>query len=130
MTTKLGAPHTCPPGSQRDKKEANAGTRGQEGGNETKQNGLFLFAGTLITGIFFLELLDSSRRIDKLLLAGKEGMTGGANFDAYLTLNRAEFEFVPAGTNSRNLVILRMNIWFHDDTPSTKIIAMKGIKKL
>lgn len=86
--------------------------RNQEGVGKRIVAGLF-FLGALIAGILLFELLDTSCGIDKFLLSGKKRMAGRTNLDSYLVLNGTEFELVAAGAHRVDLMIFRMDIWFH-----------------
>ena len=71
------------------------------------------FLVCLVTGIFFLEFFDTSGGVDQFLFTGEEGMNGGADLHTHLTVDRTQLDFVAAGANRCNFVILWMDIGFH-----------------
>jgi len=64
--------------------------------------------------IALVEAIDASRGIDQLLLAGKEWVASGTNFDVQVTfLGRASFECLAARAGDGNINIFWVNSWFH-----------------
>lgn len=61
----------------------------------------------------FLKALNASACIDQLLLAGKERMAVGANFNADILLCGACLKGVATGTGNRRPLILGMDSLFH-----------------
>ena len=86
---------------------------GYEGKMEGRGNGYLLFAA-LDTCIFLLEFLNTPRGINQFLLSGEIRMTGGTNLDSHLFIHGSEFDLIAASTNSLDLIIFWMGIWFHD----------------
>ena len=80
-------------------------------------HGSGLFRGRGAFGFFtvaLVEAVDTSRGINELLLAGKERVAVRADFDVQvLAQRRAGPEGVPAGTDHRDLVVIRMYFSFH-----------------
>ncbi len=71
--------------------------------------------GTACVSTF--EPVNTSGRIDQLLLAGKERVAVGTNFDVQVFLHRrTRLERMAAGTNNVYFLIVRMNFWFHNLT--------------
>ena len=70
----------------------------------------------MLNSVSFLELVDSAACIYEFLSAGEEGMAFAANihFQRISFLGRAGLERRPARTGHRDLVIIGMNIGFHD----------------
>jgi len=67
--------------------------------------------------IALVEAIDASRGIDQLLLAGKERVASGTNFDVQVTfLGGASFERLATRASNGNFVIFGMNSWFHVST--------------
>ena len=64
--------------------------------------------------VFFAEAFDSARRIDKLLFAGEKRMTLGTYFNPNVLFGGAGFDHVSAGALNGCLMIIRMNVRFHD----------------
>src|SRR5580658_97445 len=74
----------------------------------------FSFGGVAL-GILAAEALHPAGRVHELLLAGKEGMTGGADFYADVALVRgAGDKRVAASAMYANLVVVRMDCCFHE----------------
>ena len=76
--------------------------------------------GKLLSDVFesSLELINASARIDKLLLAGEEGMALRADFNSYLAaLGRLRRYGFAAGTANYTLFIIGMNSGFHFSLP-------------
>jgi hypothetical protein len=68
------------------------------------------------TIVFLAKLVDASRRIKDFLLAGEERVAGGANLhmEFFLTQGGTGDELVAAATYDLDILVLRMNIRFHD----------------
>jgi hypothetical protein len=64
--------------------------------------------------VSFLETIDSSARVDQLLLAGEERMALRTNINAKVFFGGASFNHVAAGTPDRRLRVFRMNTFLHD----------------
>src|SRR5260370_22895320 len=75
-------------------------------------DGLLGLGGLLV---LFRETLDAARRINKLLLAGEEGMAVRADFDAQqIAFDRgASRERVPAGAVHCYRMVVGVNVGFH-----------------
>src|SRR5580698_1222243 len=70
------------------------------------------FAG-IGTGDFAAEALDPASRVDQLLLAGKEWVACGADFDHHVALvGRAGIELVATGALNVDDVVPRVNTFF------------------
>ena len=68
-----------------------------------------------------LELINASARVNKLLLARKEGMALGANFNSYLAaLGGLGFNNFATCTSDGAGFILRMDSVFHGHVPLFK----------
>jgi hypothetical protein len=64
-----------------------------------------------------LELVDTATRVDNLLGAGVERMTGRAHIKMdVLAQGRLGLEAVATGAGGNNVFVLRMDISFHDDS--------------
>ena len=65
--------------------------------------------------VFLLvELLDPPGRVDELLLARVERMTGGADVDLqFVAERRSRLERISARTGDGDLFVFRMDILFH-----------------
>jgi hypothetical protein len=64
--------------------------------------------------VFLAELVDSTSRVDDLLLARIEGVAVGADFDLQIvSQSRTRLERVPAGAGNTDFFVLRMRIGFH-----------------
>ena len=65
-------------------------------------------------GILAAEALDAAGGVDQLLLAGKEGVAGGADFHADVALvGGTGHKGVAAGTVHAGFVVSRMDGWLH-----------------
>lgn len=73
---------------------------------------LFGGLGGLIA-IPFDEAINTTFRVNNLLLTGVERVTAAANFNANLLFGGAELYLITAYTDGGNLVILRMNTFLH-----------------
>ena len=68
--------------------------------------------------IALVEAIDASGGIDQLLLAGKERVASGTNFDVQVTfLSRASLERLAAGAGNCYLDVFWMDSWFHLTLP-------------
>src|SRR5205085_10172778 len=65
-----------------------------------------------------LETVDAAGRVDQLLLAGEEGVALRADLDAQLLPGRAGGPGLAAGAVHLNLVVLGMDLCFHELTSS------------
>src|SRR5574342_887506 len=65
-----------------------------------------------------LEAVDAAGRVDELLLAGEEGVATRAYVDPELFLRRAGLPRRTARAVNVDLLVLRMNLWFHEVTSS------------
>ena len=64
--------------------------------------------------IALVEAVDASSGIDQLLLAGKERVASGTNFDVQVTfLGRARLERLAARAGDGNINVFWVNSWFH-----------------
>src|SRR5947209_9246605 len=75
---------------------------------------------TLLFGLFRIplcEAFDAAGRVDQLLLAGEERMALRADLDAQLFLGGAGRPRLAAGAVHLHLMILRMDLCFHEFTP-------------
>ena len=70
--------------------------------------------GGVALSVLAAEALDSTCRVHKLLLAGKEGMAGSADFDGDIALvNRAGDKCVAAGAMHADFGVVGMDGCFH-----------------
>ena len=60
-----------------------------------------------------VELLHAAAGIDELLLAGKERMALGANFNTDILLSRTGLNNITASTGNGSLSIVRMDLFLH-----------------
>ena len=67
----------------------------------------------LHVGKTLLELINASACINKLLLAGEEGMALGTNFHADILLGGAGLDHVTAGTGDGGLLVVGMDALLH-----------------
>lgn len=89
--------------------------------------GLFRTAfqtGVVAAGELVLELLDASRRVDKLEFARVEGVARVADIDVQFFLRAAGGERVATAALDAGFEILGMNVRFHDPTPRLSKIAI------
>ncbi len=64
--------------------------------------------------IALVEAIDASRRIDQLLLAGKERVASRTNFNVQVTfLGGASLERLAARAGDGNIDVFWVNSWFH-----------------
>ena len=75
---------------------------------------LFLLRSVGCTGKLLIELVDASRRIDKLQFACVKGMANAANIYFEFRLGRPGRKFVPATTGYLRFHVFRMYVLFHD----------------
>src|SRR5215212_9426137 len=71
-----------------------------------------------LLGEALLETIDAAGRINKLLLAGEERMALRTELDAELLAGGAGRPRLAARAVDVDLLILRMNLWFHELTSS------------
>jgi hypothetical protein len=76
-------------------------------------------SGALLHAVSSLESLDTTGGVNKLLLAGKERVTGGTNFSRYLGFGGTGLECIAAQAFYGNLIILGMQPFFHNFPPCT-----------
>ena len=67
----------------------------------------------LLKSEFLVELFNTAAGIDKLLLAGIEGVTFRANLNRYVLLCGACFDDFAASTPDRGLLVLGMDTFLH-----------------
>lgn len=67
------------------------------------------------------EFLDAASGVDELLLAGKEGMAGGADADLNVLLGGTSVIDRSAGAGNLGLAIIRVNVRFHGKTWADKV---------
>ena len=68
----------------------------------------------LVLRVLAAETLDAARAVQNFLLAGKEGMAGGADFNVDIALvRRAGDECVPTGAFHAHFVVSRMDSCLH-----------------
>ena len=76
------------------------------------------FDDALLNGLFhvetLLEAIHTSAAVHQLLLAGKEGMALGANFNLQFRLGGTGFERLAAHATDDRLAILGMDLFLHD----------------
>ena len=73
----------------------------------------------LLLAIAAIKAVNASRRVNQFLLAGKERMARRANLHVQVVFSRrAGLESVPTGAGNGDLVIFRVNSWFHFFWPS------------
>ena len=69
-------------------------------------------------GIAAIESIDTARRVNQFLLAGKKRMTRRANFDVQIAFTRrTRLESFAAGAGHCDFFIFRMNSGFHSCSP-------------
>jgi len=59
------------------------------------------------------EFLDSSSRVDKLLLSGEKGMASGTDTDFDIPASRSSVIHRATSANDRGLLIIGMNVCLH-----------------
>ena len=67
----------------------------------------------LFESVLLVEAIDSSTGVYQLLLAGIEGVTLGADFDANVLLSRTSLKHRTAGTTNCGLLIFRVDTFLH-----------------
>ena len=73
----------------------------------------------LLLAITPVKTVNASRSVNQFLLAGKERMARRADFHVQVVFSRrAGLESVPTSAGNSDLVIFRMNSWFHFFWPS------------
>ena len=71
------------------------------------------FSGRFLA-VALVEAIDASCGIDQLLLAGKERVASGTNFDVQVTFfGRARLERLAARAGDGNINVFWVNSWFH-----------------
>ena len=82
-------------------------------------------ASSLLAIVLFIESLNASASINELLLTRKEGMALGADFNLHLryVLSGAREEAVTASAGDGDFMVIRMNTFFHFDSPETIFYA-------
>ena len=63
--------------------------------------------------VALLEFVNAASRIDKLLLAGEEGMAGGADAELDVLPSGACFIGGAACAHDHGLLVIWMNFWLH-----------------
>ena len=81
---------------------------------------LILFSGFLNI-VLSSEALDAAGGIYQLLLAGEEGMAGGANLNLYILDGRTGLYYIPAGAANFSRFILGMNLRFHNKSSMVQV---------
>lgn len=76
-----------------------------------------LYSGKMF-GVALLVLLDTAGRIDKLLLTGKERMTGRADLNFHLIHDRAHLYFITTRAHCGYFMIFRVDTFFHSSYTS------------
>ena len=71
----------------------------------------------LFLTVSLLEALDTTGRVNQLLLAGEERMAGGADLNPVRLAGGTGFHHMPAGTGDINFLIVRMDRLFHVQFP-------------
>ena len=71
----------------------------------------------LVQAELLVEAADTTASIHHLLLAGVEGVTLGANFDADIRLGRAGLDHITAGAANGGLLIVGMDAFLHLCSP-------------
>ena len=71
----------------------------------------------LVQTELLVEAADTTASIHHLLLAGVEGVTLGANFDADVLLGRTGLDHVTAGTANSGLLVVGMDAFLHLCSP-------------
>jgi hypothetical protein len=70
--------------------------------------------GSGFLAIALVEAIDASGGVDQLLLAGKERVASGADFDVQVALfGRARLERLAASAGNCDIDVFWMNSWFH-----------------
>jgi hypothetical protein len=70
--------------------------------------------GSGFLAIALVEAIDASCGVDQLLLAGKERVASGADFDVQIALlGRARRERLAASAGNCDIDVFWMNSWFH-----------------
>ena len=78
------------------------------------------FGGSFLA-IALVEAIDASGGIDQLLLAGKERVASGTNFDVQVTfLGGASLERLAARAGDGDINVFWVNSWFHMITLSRR----------
>ena len=67
-----------------------------------------------LDAVTLLETINTTARVNELLLAGEERVALGADFNAQLRLSGTRYEGVAANAGHGRLLILRMDAFLHD----------------
>ena len=67
-----------------------------------------------LDAVTLLETINTTARVNELLLAGEERVALGADFNAQLRLGGTRYEGVTANASHGRLLILRMDAFLHD----------------
>ena len=67
-----------------------------------------------LDAVTLLETINTTARVNELLLAGEERVALGADFNAQLRLGGTRYESVAANAGHGRLLILRMDAFLHD----------------
>jgi len=83
--------------------------------NRPDKKGLQQLFGVFLVelGVFFLEFLNPSSRIDQFLLTSKKGMTGRTYLHLHLGIDRSEFNGIATGALGRDFMVFWVYIRFH-----------------
>ena len=82
-----------------------------------------------LLAITFVELVNTARGIDKLLLAGEERVALGADTDLVFRTGGFDFPDLAAGADDLGRTIVRMDILFHCFSPKFFIVEKIFIYK-
>jgi hypothetical protein len=88
-----------------------AGNRGQTGSGKGGWGGVF--SGLLFDVVLPPEPFDTACGVYQLLLARKEGVAGGTDFNLDIPGGGTGFDYVPAGAGDFSQFILGMDAVFH-----------------
>jgi hypothetical protein len=80
-----------------------------------------------LLSILLLEAFNATRRINQLLLTGKERMAVRADFDVNLLLGRTCRPGCAAGANDVTFLIFGMDTWFHFNFSFSSIAPIKSV---
>lgn len=73
-----------------------------------------------LNAVFFLEFINTSAGIDKLLLTGKVRVACGANLHAEVLLDGTRLKRITASASCRRYIIFRLNFCFHEPFTSLR----------
>jgi hypothetical protein len=95
----------------------------------TVQLSFLLGAGSFGAAVTAGEFLDPARGIDKLLFAGKKGMTSGTNADLNIATRGASVIHRAACAHHIGFVVFWMNACFHLLNGARNVFAIAGFCK-